>query len=52
MEYRFDYSKAKPNRFANLAGKRRIVVVLKESAENSRDTRDTRDSKDLKDEKT
>jgi uncharacterized protein (DUF4415 family) len=29
-EYRFDYSKAKPNRFANAAGKRRVAIVLDE----------------------
>ncbi len=29
-EYRFDYSKAKPNRFAQAAGKRRVAVVLDE----------------------
>jgi hypothetical protein len=27
-EYRFDYSKAKPNRFASRVGKQRTVVVL------------------------
>jgi hypothetical protein len=27
-EYRFDYSKAKPNRFAGAAGKGSLVVVL------------------------
>jgi hypothetical protein len=29
-EYRFDYSKAKPNRFANSAKNRRVAVVLDE----------------------
>jgi len=29
-EYHFDYSKAKPNRFANAAGKRRVAIVLDE----------------------
>jgi uncharacterized protein (DUF4415 family) len=29
-EYRFDYSKAKPNRFANVAGKRRVAIILDE----------------------
>lgn len=29
-EYRFDYSKAKPNRFAKAPGKRRVAVVLDE----------------------
>lgn len=29
-EYRFDYSKAKPNRFANVAQKRRVAIVLDE----------------------
>ena len=27
-EYRFDYSKARPNRFAGRVGKDRVVVVL------------------------
>jgi len=29
-EYRFDYSKAKPNRFASTGPKRRVAVVLDE----------------------
>lgn len=29
-EYRLDYSKAKPNRFANSAGTRRVAVILDE----------------------
>jgi len=29
-EYRFDYSKAKPNRFATATRKRRVAVVLDE----------------------
>jgi hypothetical protein len=28
QEYHFDYSKARPNRFAGRAGKERVVVVL------------------------
>ena len=29
-EYHFDYSKAKPNRFAKAVGKRRVAIVLDE----------------------
>jgi hypothetical protein len=29
-EYHFDYSKAKPNRFANLEKNRRVAVILDE----------------------
>jgi hypothetical protein len=30
VEYRFDYQKAKPNRFATYSGKQRTVVVIGE----------------------
>jgi hypothetical protein len=40
-EYRFDYGKAKPNRFATKLRKRRVAVVLDEDVAKAMGRRET-----------